>query len=57
MTFIELETNDGAKVIVNVNKIIAITPDDETSGTAVKLEDTILYVKQTPDVIIEKIRG
>jgi hypothetical protein len=55
--FIELETTHGPKVILNVDKIIAITPDDEDNCTAIKLIDTILYVKETPHDIVLKIRG
>jgi len=57
MRFIELETTHGPKVILNVDKIIAITPDDEDNCTAIQLVDNILYVKETPHDIVLKIRG
>ncbi len=57
MRFIELETTHGPRVMLNVDKIIAITPDDEDNCTAIKLIDTVLYVKETPHDIVLKIRG
>jgi len=55
--FIELETTNGPKVILNVDKIIAITEDPEDGCTAIAMIDNILYVKEKPDDIIIKIRG
>lgn len=57
MRFIELQTIAGDSVILNVDKIIAITPDTDDDGTCIKLIDTVLYVKETPHDIIIKIRG
>lgn len=56
MRFIEVTSLDQKPVFLCVDKIIAITVDDENE-TVLKLTDGALYVTHTPDEILIKIRG
>jgi uncharacterized protein YlzI (FlbEa/FlbD family) len=55
MRFIELHSNDGDRIIVNVDKIITIEPTFD--GSSLTLIDSQLDVREKPDDIILKIRG
>lgn len=55
MRFIEVHTNEGDRVIVNVDKIITIEPAFD--GSSLTLIDSQLEVREKPDEIILKIRG
>jgi hypothetical protein len=56
MRFIELESIEGPKVILNVDKIIAIT-ESTVGGACLILIDNKLDVIESPHDIILKIRG
>jgi hypothetical protein len=56
MRFVELKSIEGPTVIVNVDKIIAIT-DSVHGGAALILIDNKLDVVEKPNEIILKIRG
>lgn len=56
MRFIEVPSVDNKNVFLSVDKIIAITKDDD-GDTVLKLIDGALYTALTPDEILLKIRG
>lgn len=56
MKFVDLTSKDGTRVFLNVDKIIAITTDSE-NDTVLKLTDGQLFVDQTPDEIMMRLRG
>lgn len=55
MRFVELHSNDGDRIIVNVDKIITIEPIFD--GSALVLIDSQLEVREKPDEILIKVRG
>lgn len=55
MRFIELHSNEGDRIIINVDKIITIEPAFD--GSSLTLIDSQLEVREKPDEIILKIRG
>jgi hypothetical protein len=57
MKFIELKSNNGFRILINVDNIIAITPDPEVEQTAIAVHDNVLYVLEPIEEILEKIRG
>jgi hypothetical protein len=56
MRFIEVPSVDDKNVFLSVDKIIAITKDEE-GDTVLKLVDGTLFTPLTPDEILLKIRG
>lgn len=54
MRFIEIPSFDNKNVFLSVDKIIAITKDDD-GDTVLKLVDGSLFTPLTPDEIIFKI--
>lgn len=57
MKFIELTSNNDSRILINVDNIIAITPDPDQEQTAIAVHENVLYVLEPMDVILEKIWG
>jgi hypothetical protein len=56
MRFIELDQKEGGHVLVNVHNILTIERNSD-GFTEIVMADALIFVRETPDEIMLKIRG